>query len=119
MAIDRGTTIEFTTGGSTIELQSDADDDPIRVQLPIVGDPSTVTPRWGTYVAAMALESDAEHGITAMMRTTGYTLSITAQLQVRGVVAPGVHTPDECIPPAQYFAMLAERGVMVREVAAA
>ena len=62
---------------------------------------------------------DAEHGITAMMRTTGYTLSITAQLQVRGVVAPGVHTPDECIPPAQYFAMLAERGVMVREVAAA
>ena len=26
MAIDRGTTIEFSTGGSTIELRSDADD---------------------------------------------------------------------------------------------
>ena len=61
---------------------------------------------------------DATHGITAMMRTTGYTLSITAQLQATGVVPPGVHTPDECIPPATYFAMLAKRGVMVEEVAA-
>lgn len=61
---------------------------------------------------------DAAHGITAMMRTTGYTLSITAQLQATGAIAPGVHTPDECIPPERYFAMLAERGVMVREVAA-
>jgi lysine 6-dehydrogenase len=60
---------------------------------------------------------DAEHGITAMMRTTGYTLSITGQLQVTGRVAPGVHTPDECIRGADYIAALAERGIMVREVA--
>ena len=34
-----------------------------------------------------------------MMRTTGYSLSITAQLQARGEVGPpGVHTPDECMP---------------------
>jgi lysine 6-dehydrogenase len=59
---------------------------------------------------------DAVHGVTAMMRTTGYTLSITAQLQTMGAVPPGVHTPDECIPPERYFAMLAERGVHVREV---
>lgn len=59
---------------------------------------------------------DAARGVTAMMRTTGYTLSITGQLQVSGAIAPGVHTPDECVPAERYFAMLAERGVMVREV---
>lgn len=60
---------------------------------------------------------DAEHGITAMMRTTGYTLSITGQLQATRAIAPGVHTTDECIPPEEYFSMLAERGVEIREVA--
>ena len=59
---------------------------------------------------------DHARGITAMMRTTGYTLSITGQLQVTGAIAPGVHTPDECVPAARYFELLAERGVMVREV---
>ncbi|MBL0938715.1 MAG: saccharopine dehydrogenase NADP-binding domain-containing protein [Gemmatimonadaceae bacterium] len=59
---------------------------------------------------------DRAHGISAMMRTTGYTLSITGQLQASGAIAPGVHTPDECIPADRYFAMLAERGVVVQEV---
>ncbi len=61
---------------------------------------------------------DAEHGISAMMRTTGYTLSITGQLQASGAIAAGVHTPDECIPSARYFALLAERGVIVTELPA-
>jgi lysine 6-dehydrogenase len=59
---------------------------------------------------------DATTGVTAMMRTTGYTLSITAQLQTQGVVPPGVYTPDECIPPERYLAMLTERGVRVVEL---
>ena len=59
---------------------------------------------------------DAARGITAMMRTTGYTLSITGQLQAMKAIAPGVHTPDECVPATRYCAMLAERGVEVREV---
>jgi lysine 6-dehydrogenase len=59
---------------------------------------------------------DAEHGLTAMMRTTGYTLSITGQLQANGEIETGVHTPDECIPAARYFDMLAARGIHVREV---
>jgi lysine 6-dehydrogenase len=59
---------------------------------------------------------DATRGLTAMMRTTGFTLSITGQLQATRAIAPGVHTPDECMPAERYFAMLAERGVMVREV---
>lgn len=62
---------------------------------------------------------DAEHGISAMMRTTGYTLSITGQLQAAGAIAPGVHTPDEILPATRYFDMLASRGIAVREVRSA
>ena len=59
---------------------------------------------------------DEVHGISAMMRTTGYSLSITALMQVRDQVKPaGVHTPDECIPPAAYIAELRKRGVEIRE----
>ncbi len=59
---------------------------------------------------------DAAHHISAMMRTTGYSLSITGQMQARGEITPsGVHTPDECVPAAQYIAELAKRGVVIQE----
>ncbi len=58
---------------------------------------------------------DAAHGISAMMRTTGYSLSITGQLQAEGAVKPaGVHTPDECMPGERYVAELGKRGVLIR-----
>jgi lysine 6-dehydrogenase len=60
---------------------------------------------------------DAANGLTAMMRTTGYTLSITGQLQATRVIQSGVHTTDESVPAEQYFAMLRERGVAIDEVA--
>lgn len=60
---------------------------------------------------------DAGRGITAMMRTTGYSLSITGQLQAKGEIAPGVHTPDECMPAARYVDELAARGVAIRPIA--
>jgi lysine 6-dehydrogenase len=61
---------------------------------------------------------DEEHGISAMMRTTGYSLSITGQMQVRGEVAPpGVWTPDECMPAEAYIAELRKRGMDVKETA--
>lgn len=56
---------------------------------------------------------DETNGLTAMMQTTGFTLSITSQLQATGVIPPGVHTPDECVPADRYLAMLAERGIKV------
>lgn len=59
--------------------------------------------------------ADEEKGISAMMRTTGYTLSITGQMQARGEIASGVHTPDECIPGERYVAELRKRGVVIRE----
>ena len=57
---------------------------------------------------------DAEHGITAMMRVTGYTLSITGQLMASGALAAGVYTPDEIFPGDRYIAELAERGIIIR-----
>jgi lysine 6-dehydrogenase len=57
---------------------------------------------------------DEERGISAMMRTTGYSLSITGQMQARREVGPaGVCTPDECIPADRYIAELAKRGVNI------
>ena len=60
---------------------------------------------------------DAAHGISAMMRTTGYSLSITGQLQAEGAVKPGgVHTPDECMPGERYVTELGKRGVLIRQI---
>jgi lysine 6-dehydrogenase len=59
---------------------------------------------------------DEKHHVSAMMRTTGYSLSITSLMQVRGEVKPvGVHTPDECVPPARYIEELAKRGILIRQ----
>ena len=57
---------------------------------------------------------DTEHGITAMMRTTGYSLAVTALMQVDGRVRErGVHTPDEAIPAGSYISELAARGIAI------
>ncbi len=58
---------------------------------------------------------DPETGITAMMRTTGFSLAITATMQAEGRVPAGVHTPDEAMPAREYIAALAERGVVIQE----
>ena len=51
-----------------------------------------------------------------MMRTTGYSLSITGQMQVqRQVKPPGVWTPDECMPAREYIAELRKRGMNLVE----
>ena len=59
---------------------------------------------------------DEKTGISAMMRTTGYSLSITGQMQATGKVQPpGVWTPDECMPAVDYIAELRARGMKVLE----
>lgn len=61
---------------------------------------------------------DREHGISAMERATGYSLSITGQMQARGEIGKtGVYTPDECVPAVRYIDELGKRGVMIRELA--
>ena len=60
---------------------------------------------------------DAKHGISAMMRTTGYSLSITGQMQVDGrVKAKGVLPPDEAIPFEAYVSELGKRGIRIEEI---
>jgi lysine 6-dehydrogenase len=59
---------------------------------------------------------DETTGITAMERTTGFSLSITGLLQGQGRVTPaGVHTPDECMPGDIYVAELAKRGMHIKQ----
>ena len=60
---------------------------------------------------------DEKTGISAMMRTTGYSLAITGVMQVDGrIKATGVHTPDEAVPFQAYVEELRRRGVDIREV---
>jgi lysine 6-dehydrogenase len=59
---------------------------------------------------------DAASDVTAMMRTTGYSLAITGLLQLDGrITAKGVRTPDECVPAAPYIEELAKRDVVIEE----
>ena len=60
---------------------------------------------------------DEARGISAMMRTTGYSLAVTGLMQVEGrIAARGVRTPDEAVPFADYVAELGKRGVEIREL---
>lgn len=60
---------------------------------------------------------DTARGISAMMRTTGYSLSITGLMQADGrIAARGVLTPDEAVPFDAYVEELRKRGVEIREI---
>ncbi len=60
---------------------------------------------------------DESRGISAMMRTTGFSLAITGVLQATRQIPPGVHTPDEAVPAERYISELAKRGVQIRQFA--
>jgi lysine 6-dehydrogenase len=60
---------------------------------------------------------DVKLGISAMMRATGYSLSITGLMQVAGQIpVHGVHTPDEAVPFRAYVDALKQRGVEIRQL---
>ena len=57
---------------------------------------------------------DEARGISAMGRTTGFSLAIIGRMQAGGVIADaGVATPDLAVPAGAYMAALAERGVAI------
>jgi lysine 6-dehydrogenase len=57
---------------------------------------------------------DKKNHITAMMRTTGYPVAITAQMIAQGTITqPGVFCPEEIIPPDDFFAELRKRKIQV------
>lgn len=59
---------------------------------------------------------DEVHHVSAMMRTTGYSLALTGLIQTRRqVIRFGVTTPDEGMPFDRYVAGLKARGILIRE----
>jgi len=80
-----------------------------------------VTGQSGRRVAWELLDYyDAATGISAMMRTTGFSLAITGVMQVDGrITTSGVHTPDEAVPFQPYVEELKRRGVVIRETSVA
>ena len=55
---------------------------------------------------------DKKNNITAMMRTTGYPVAITAQMIENGTIQErGVFCPEEIIPPTVFFKELKKRGI--------
>lgn len=57
---------------------------------------------------------DSQTGVSAMERTTGYSLSITGQMQVDGRIdRKGAFTPDQGVPADHYVQELARRGVRI------
>jgi len=57
---------------------------------------------------------DKKNSITAMMRTTGYSASITAQMIQNGTIKEhGVFCPEEIIPPRSFFEQLHKRGIIL------
>jgi lysine 6-dehydrogenase len=60
---------------------------------------------------------DARHKVSAMMRTTGYSLSVTAQMQLDGrIAAAGVRASYEVTPFKAYVAELEQRGIVIEEM---
>jgi len=83
----------------------------LRVEVKGKKDGRNASSRW-----QMVDRYDEQHDVTAMMRTTGYSLAITGLLLLDGrIAAPGVHTPDACVPAAPYIEELARRGVVIEE----
>jgi lysine 6-dehydrogenase len=82
----------------------------LRVEVEGTQDGEEVVLRWD-----LLDRFDAETGITAMMRTTGFSLAVTGTFQAQGKIRPGVWTPDQAMPAADYVAALRERGIDIRE----
>ena len=58
---------------------------------------------------------DTVHDISAMMRTTGYPVAITAQMILDGTLTTtGVYCPEEILPPAPFFSHLKKRGITLK-----
>jgi galactokinase len=105
MAIDRGITIDYADGGSSIELTSDAQDDRVSIDLPFHAPPADVPVAWGTYVAAVAQELGARRGLSGAITSTipaGAGLSSSAALECAvGLALDFAGTPVELALMAQ------------------
>ena len=59
---------------------------------------------------------DEKNGITAMMRTTAYPISITAQMIERKMIKKrGVFCSEEIVPPKPFFEELKKRNIIINK----
>ena len=92
MAIDRGITLTATPDESRIHLTSAEVDDEVDVAVPFDGDPSTVQPQWGSFVASVAREIGAVTGMRGHLVSNipaGAGLSSSAALECAVALALG------------------------------
>ena len=62
---------------------------------------------------------DKENNISAMMRTTGYPVSITAQMIEKGIIKnKGVFCPEEIVPCRSFFDELKKRDIIFNKKSA-
>ena len=98
MAIDLGTTVDGTRGGSQVRLRS-ADESLEAVVDVTERDPAALTPPWARYVGGVVAELEPQLGFTGSVRTTlpiGGGLSSSAALEVAVALALGFEgTPLE------------------------
>lgn len=95
LAIDLGITMEVGPLADRIELSSDAEEEPVSIQLP-VEDPSSLRPAWARYVGAVAAELGAREGVRGRLRSTlpaRSGLSSSAALEVATALALGAEGP--------------------------
>lgn len=89
---------------------SDPDLVALRVMATGTKDGRRVTHQWD-----LLDREDEEHGITAMERTTGFTLATVGLLMGRDVIdTTGVMPPDEGIPADVYLAEMEKRGIDIK-----
>lgn len=100
----------LATAGPILRVDPRESPDLVALRVEVKGekDGRRITHRWD-----LLDRYDPKTGITAMMRTTGFSLSVTAQLQAAGAVEPGAWTPDEAIDAERYVAELARRGIHI------
>jgi len=105
MAIDRGTTLTYTAADGVIELTSDGAPGALSISLPFDGEPNTVEPHWGSYIAAMSAELGATQGLRGHIVSdipAGAGLSSSAALECAIGLALGFDgTPLELSQAAQ------------------
>ena len=59
---------------------------------------------------------DKDNNITAMMRTTGYPISIIAQMIGQKIITkPGVYSNEEIVPTKLFFAELKKRNIVLKK----
>ncbi len=90
-------------------------DDVILVKVLGCGYKETNHDKITTLEYTMIDRCDKENNVSAMMRTTGFSISAIAQMIEEGAIEErGVFCPEEIVPPEPFFQMLKLRGINIQ-----